>query len=157
MSEVPLQHTPLFRSTSRDDHVPSTVHSALPQHTPLFHSTLLCSTVHSSVPQYTPIFHSTLLSSTVHSEMTRSLPQELPEDTPQTSRRKMTASESASFVYLTARNQTVAYLTLKIHHHRIGGPRNNNSAKDAWPFYRTISGVRLCWELEEPEGPKGRD
>ena len=22
-------------------------------------------------------------------------------------------------------------------------------------FYRTISGVRLCWELEEPEGPKG--
>ena len=24
-----------------------------------------------------------------------------------------------------------------------------------WPFYRTISGVRLCWELEEPEGPKG--
>ena len=28
--------------------------------------------------------------------------------------------------------------------------------KEAWPFYRTISGVRLCWELEEPEGPKGR-
>jgi len=27
--------------------------------------------------------------------------------------------------------------------------------KDAWPFYRTISGVRLCWELEEPEGPEG--
>ena len=27
--------------------------------------------------------------------------------------------------------------------------------KEAWPFYRTISGVRLCWELEEPEGPKG--
>ena len=26
--------------------------------------------------------------------------------------------------------------------------------KQAWPFYRTISGVRLCWELEEPEGPK---
>jgi len=25
----------------------------------------------------------------------------------------------------------------------------------AWPFYRTISGVRLCWELEEPKGPKG--
>ena len=22
-------------------------------------------------------------------------------------------------------------------------------------FYRTISGVRLCWELEEPKGPKG--
>ena len=25
----------------------------------------------------------------------------------------------------------------------------------AWPFYRTISGVLLCWELEEPTGPKG--
>jgi hypothetical protein len=28
--------------------------------------------------------------------------------------------------------------------------------KEAWSFYRTISGVRLCWELEEPKGPKGR-
>ena len=27
--------------------------------------------------------------------------------------------------------------------------------KDAWPFYRTSPGVRLCWELEEPKGPKG--
>ena len=27
--------------------------------------------------------------------------------------------------------------------------------KEAWSFYRTISGVRLCWELEEPKGPKG--
>jgi hypothetical protein len=27
--------------------------------------------------------------------------------------------------------------------------------KEAWPFYRTTSGVRLCWELEEPEVPKG--
>ena len=26
--------------------------------------------------------------------------------------------------------------------------------KEAWPGYRTISGVRLCWELEEPKGPK---
>ena len=26
--------------------------------------------------------------------------------------------------------------------------------KEAWPFYTTISGVRLCWELEEPQGPK---
>jgi len=26
----------------------------------------------------------------------------------------------------------------------------------AWPFYRTISGVRLYWVLEEPKGPKGR-
>jgi len=25
---------------------------------------------------------------------------------------------------------------------------------EAWPFYRTIPGVRLCWELEEPKGPK---
>ena len=29
--------------------------------------------------------------------------------------------------------------------------------KEAWPFYRTISGVRLCWELEEPKGPKERN
>jgi len=28
--------------------------------------------------------------------------------------------------------------------------------KEAWPFYRTSSGVRLCWELEEPKGPKGQ-
>ena len=28
--------------------------------------------------------------------------------------------------------------------------------KEAWPFYRTSSGVRLCWELEEPKGPKER-
>jgi hypothetical protein len=27
--------------------------------------------------------------------------------------------------------------------------------KEAWPFYRTSSGVRLCWDLEEPKGPKG--
>ena len=27
--------------------------------------------------------------------------------------------------------------------------------KEAWRFYRTCSGVRLCWELEEPKGPKG--
>ena len=27
--------------------------------------------------------------------------------------------------------------------------------KKAWPFYRAISGVRLCWELEEPKGPEG--
>ena len=27
--------------------------------------------------------------------------------------------------------------------------------KEAWPFYRTISDVRLCWVLEEPKGPKG--
>jgi hypothetical protein len=27
--------------------------------------------------------------------------------------------------------------------------------KEAWPFYRTIFGVRLWWGLEEPEGPKG--
>jgi len=28
--------------------------------------------------------------------------------------------------------------------------------KEAWPFYRTISGVRLCWEIEERKGPKGQ-
>ena len=27
--------------------------------------------------------------------------------------------------------------------------------KEAWPFYRTSSGVHLCWELEEPNGPTG--
>ena len=27
--------------------------------------------------------------------------------------------------------------------------------KEAWLFCRGTSGVRLCWELEEPEGPKG--
>ena len=27
--------------------------------------------------------------------------------------------------------------------------------KETWPFYRTSSGVRLCWELEQPKGPKG--
>ena len=27
--------------------------------------------------------------------------------------------------------------------------------KEAWPFHRTISGVRICWGLEEPKGPKG--
>ena len=29
--------------------------------------------------------------------------------------------------------------------------------KEAWPFYRTSSGVRLCWELEEPKGPNGME
>ena len=29
--------------------------------------------------------------------------------------------------------------------------------KEAWPFYSTGSGVRLCWELEEPEGPKAHE
>jgi len=33
-----------------------------------------------------------------------------------------------------------------------GGP--DVIRKEAWSFYRTISGVRLCWELEEPKGPK---
>ena len=26
--------------------------------------------------------------------------------------------------------------------------------KEAWSLYRASSGVRLCWELEEPKGPK---
>ena len=34
-----------------------------------------------------------------------------------------------------------------------GGP--DVIRKEAWPFYRTISGVGLCWDLEEPKGPKG--
>ena len=29
--------------------------------------------------------------------------------------------------------------------------------KEAWLFYGTSSGVRLCWELEEPKVPKRRD
>ena len=33
-----------------------------------------------------------------------------------------------------------------------GGP--DVIQKQAWPFYRTISGARLCWELEESKGPK---
>ena len=33
-----------------------------------------------------------------------------------------------------------------------GGP--DVIRKEAWPCYRTISGVRLCWELEEPKGTK---
>ena len=33
-----------------------------------------------------------------------------------------------------------------------GGP--DVIRKEAWSFYRTISGARLCWELEEPKGPK---
>ena len=28
--------------------------------------------------------------------------------------------------------------------------------KEAWSFYRTTSGVRLCWELEEAKGPQGQ-
>ena len=38
---------------------------------------------------------------------------------------------------------------------RLRGPARVQD-KEAWPFYRTSSGVRLCWELEEPEGPKGQ-
>ena len=34
-----------------------------------------------------------------------------------------------------------------------GGP--DVIRNEAWSFYRTSSGVRLCWELEEPKGPKG--
>jgi len=34
-------------------------------------------------------------------------------------------------------------------------PSSMHRGKEAWPFYRTISGVRLCWELEESKGPKG--
>ena len=27
--------------------------------------------------------------------------------------------------------------------------------KEAWPFYRMISSVRLCWEIEKSEGSQG--
>ena len=33
-----------------------------------------------------------------------------------------------------------------------GGP--DVIRKEAWPLVRTISGVRPCWGLEEPKGPK---
>ena len=36
-----------------------------------------------------------------------------------------------------------------------GGLDLDVTRKEAWSFHRTISGVRLCWELEEPKGPKG--
>ena len=38
-----------------------------------------------------------------------------------------------------------------------GGPLESGfcARKEAWSFYRTGSGVRLCWELEEPKEPKG--
>ena len=38
----------------------------------------------------------------------------------------------------------------------VGLSQNLKDLKEAWSFYRTISVVRQCWELEEPEGPKGR-
>ena len=40
---------------------------------------------------------------------------------------------------------------------RVGGrPRGGCVVgRVSWPFYRTSSGVRLCWKLEEPKGPKG--
>ena len=28
--------------------------------------------------------------------------------------------------------------------------------KEAWPFYRTISRVRLCWELAQAERPEDK-
>ena len=39
---------------------------------------------------------------------------------------------------------------------RVPPPRRISDVirKDAWSFYRTISGVRLCWELEGPKGPE---
>jgi len=33
---------------------------------------------------------------------------------------------------------------------------HSQNVSTAWSFYGTSSGVRLCWELEEPERPKGR-
>jgi len=30
-------------------------------------------------------------------------------------------------------------------------PLHDTIRKEAWSFYRTISGVRLSWELEEPK------
>jgi len=36
-----------------------------------------------------------------------------------------------------------------------GWPPGVALVKEAWSFYITISSVRLCWELEEHQGPKG--
>ena len=33
---------------------------------------------------------------------------------------------------------------------------HSQNVSTAWSFYGTSSGVRLCWELGEPKGPKGR-
>ena len=37
-----------------------------------------------------------------------------------------------------------------------GYARHRMIRKEAWSFYRTISVVRICGELEEPKGPQGR-
>ena len=39
------------------------------------------------------------------------------------------------------------------------GPKGKATVirKEAWPFYRTISGIRLYWVFEEPKGPKGTE
>ena len=38
---------------------------------------------------------------------------------------------------------------------RSGGTLTDVIQREAWPFYNTSSGVRLCWELEEAKGPEG--
>ena len=39
---------------------------------------------------------------------------------------------------------------------QLGAGTHDVIRKEAWLFCRTSSGVRLCWELEEPTGPQGR-
>jgi len=46
----------------------------------------------------------------------------------------------------------VSGLRIQEHARTTHGP--DVTRKEAWSFYRTISGVRLWWELEEPKGPK---
>ena len=50
-------------------------------------------------------------------------------------------------------SQEVLSIVLEAQETRVGGL--DVIRKEAWPFYRTISGVRLCWELEKPKGPNG--
>ena len=38
----------------------------------------------------------------------------------------------------------------------VGLMQSTKAPEEAWSFYKTISCVRLCWELEEPKGPKGQ-
>ena len=42
----------------------------------------------------------------------------------------------------------------RLHISHVGGP--DVIRKEAWSFHRKKSGVRLCWELPEPKGPKGQ-
>ena len=50
--------------------------------------------------------------------------------------------------------RTARQFSFSLSHPRVSKGGLDVIRKEAWPFYRTSSGVRLCWELEEPKGPK---